>query len=261
MSSICSICNKTYASKHSLSMHNYRYHSNQEGGKRERINMEELLDDKTKNEIEYDSDNSWAVGTYAGSTSGDESGESEDIEDNSRKEIEKLKNKTKITLKNMKNKMKNKISLYKKIEALENDDRAGLKPIEEAIFNEPIMAEIIKIEKLASKYKFDEIINDHLETLQKLFMALSYGVIPVTQPQRSEITDFQRKLVEDIEISDDAEAGNLIRENIQELANLFAIIEDSLKLARKSFHKFPLNKVVAKMQSDSEESNSTMDDY
>ncbi len=39
------------------------------------------------------------------------------------------------------------------------------------------MAEIIKIEKLASKYKFDEIINDHLETLQKLFMALSYGVI------------------------------------------------------------------------------------
>ena len=94
MSFSCTICNKTYASKHSLSMHNYRYHSNQEEGKRERINMEELLDDKTKNEIEYDSDNSWTVGTYVGSTSGDESAESEDnsrkeIEDNSKKEIEK----------------------------------------------------------------------------------------------------------------------------------------------------------------------------
>ena len=90
-------------------------------------------------------------------------------------------------------------------------------------------------------------------------MALSYGVIPVTKPQRSEITDFQRKLVEGIEISDDEEAGNLIRANVQELANFFAIIEDSLKLTRKSFHKFPLFKDAQQMSSESEES--TMDDY
>ena len=257
MSLICTICNKTYANKYSLSMHKYRYHPNQKG---EAMNIKELLEDKTKNEIEYDSDNSWAVGTYVGSTSGDESADSQDnsrkeIEDESKKEIERLEKKNKITLK----KMKNKLSLYKKIEALENDDKPGFKPIEDAIFNEPIMAEIIKIEKLASKYKFDEIINDHIETLQKMFMALSYGVIPVTKPQRSEITDFQRKLVGSIEISDEEEAGNMIKENIQELANLFVIIEDSLKLARKSFHKFLLNRDAQQMSSESEVS--TMDDY
>ena len=257
----CNICNRTFANRKSLDTHKNRFHSNQKG---EAINIKELLEDKTKNEIEYDSDNSWTVGTYVGSTSGDESAESEDnsrkeIEDNSKKEIEKLKKKTKMTLKNTKNKMKNKISLYRKLEALENEDEPGFKPIEDAIFNEPIMAEIIKIEKLASKYKFDEIIENHLETLQKMIMALSYGVIPLTKPQRSEITDFQRKLVEGIEISDDEEAGNLIRANVQELANFFAIIEDSLKLTRKSFHKFPLNKDAQQISSESEES--TMDDY
>ena len=123
---------------------------------------------RTQNEVKYDSDNSGAVGTYTGSTSKDKSGE---YEDDSKTEIELLKNRR--TLRNI----RNKISLYRKMEALENDDKAGLEPIEEAIFNETIMTEISKIEKLASKHKFDEIINDHIETLQKMFMALSYGVI------------------------------------------------------------------------------------
>ena len=61
------------------------------------------------------------------------------------------------------------------------------------------MADIIKVAKLASKYNFDDIITDHPHTLQLLFRALSYGVIPVTQPQRAEITDLQRKLVEEIQ--------------------------------------------------------------
>ena len=207
---------------------------------------------RTQNEVKYDSDNSGAVGTYTGSTSKDKSGE---YEDDSKTEIELLKNRR--TLRNI----RNKISLYRKMEALENDDKAGLEPIEEAIFNETIMTEISKIEKLASKHKFDEIINDHIETLQKMFMALSYGVIPVTKPQRSEITDFQRKLIEAIEKSDEYDAGDLIRENTRDLTNLFRIIEDSLKLAIKSFHKFPLNKDAQQMSSESEESDSTMDDY
>ena len=78
----CNSCNRTFANRKSLDTHKNRFHSNQKG---EAINIKELLEDKTKNEIEYDSDNSWAVGTYVGSTSGDESAESED---NSRKEIE-----------------------------------------------------------------------------------------------------------------------------------------------------------------------------
>ena len=82
MSMACNICNRTFANRKSLDTHKNRFHSNQKG---EAIDIEELLDDKTKNEIEYDSDNSWTVGTYAGSTSGDEYGESED---NSREEIE-----------------------------------------------------------------------------------------------------------------------------------------------------------------------------
>ena len=41
MSLICTICNKTYASKHSLSMHNSRYHSKQKGKGEQKI-LEDL---------------------------------------------------------------------------------------------------------------------------------------------------------------------------------------------------------------------------
>ena len=96
-------------------------------------------------------------------------------------------------------------------------------------------------------------------------MALSYGVIPVTRPQREEISGVQKKLVEDIhiDIADVEDVENIIKENVKEIVNLFAIIEDSLKLIRQSFDKFPLSRNLSNTVVESEDSNATetMNEY
>ena len=125
---------------------------------------------------------------------------------------------------------------------MENSRTANIKPLNEAIYNEPTIAEMIKVERLVGKYRFDELVAEHIDALQKLLMGLSYGAIPLTQPQREEITDSQRKLVRELEEASPEEAGIIIKQNIQEIANLFTIIEDSLKLVRNSFQRFQLRK-------------------
>ena len=117
------------------------------------------------------------------------------------------------------------------------------------------MAEFIKIENLVSKYRFDDIIDNHLDTLQLLFLALTYGVVPLTQPQREELTNYQRKVIRDIFLANPDEARLVIKDSMQDIVNIFAIIEDSLKLARKSFHKFPLqnHSTTISTSSDSED--------
>tara|TARA_B110000046_G_C13006418_1_gene404600 strand:+ start:1699 stop:2355 length:657 start_codon:yes stop_codon:yes gene_type:complete len=190
-------------------------------------------------EFDYDSNSSRAVS--------DNSSEDESVDD-------WKKEKQRLTIDNMKQRLK----IYAKhLNAFKTEEQADMKPLEDAIFNEPTISEIIKIEKLVGTYRFDEIMSEHLDTLQKLFMAVSYGVIPVTRPQREEISDVQRKLVEDIHISDVDDVENIIKENLQEIVNLFVIIEDSLKLIRKSFDKFPLRKNVLNTVVESEDSDTT----
>ena len=190
-------------------------------------------------EFDYDSNSSRAVS--------DNSSEDESVDD-------WKKEKQRLTIDNMKQRLK----IYAKhLNAFKTEEQADIKPLEDAIFNEPTISEIIKIEKLVGTYRFDEIMSEHLYTLQKLFMAVSYGVIPVTRPQREEISDVQRKLVEDIHISDVDDVENIIKENLQEIVNLFVIIEDSLKLIRKSFDKFPLRKNVLNTVVESEDSDTT----
>ena len=190
-------------------------------------------------EFDYDSNSSRAIS--------DNSSEDESVDD-------WKKEKQRLTIDNMKQRLK----IYAKhLNAFKTEEQADMKPLEDAIFNEPTISEIIKIEKLVGTYRFDEIMSEHLDTLQKLFMAVSYGVIPVTRPQREEISDVQRKLVEDIHISDVDDVENIIKENLQEIVNLFVIIEDSLKLIRKSFDKFPLRKNVLNTVVESEDSDTT----
>ena len=127
-------------------------------------------------EFDYDSNSSRAVS--------DNSSEDESVDD-------WKKEKQRLTIDNMKQRLK----IYAKhLNAFKTEEQADMKPLEDAIFNEPTISEIIKIEKLVGTYRFDEIMSEHLDTLQKLFMAVSYGVIPVTPPQREEISDVQRKL-------------------------------------------------------------------
>ena len=131
----------------------------------------------------------------------------------------------------------NKIQILKeKIKSME--EGADFKPLSDAIFNCTTIEEIFEIKKLVRNREFEQLIEKHLDTLQKLFLSLSYGVIPICQPQRDVLSDSQKKLIQKIETSSPSKAKTLIIQNRSEIINIFHIIEQSLELAIVSYDKF-----------------------
>ena len=91
---------------------------------------------------------------------------------------------------------------------------------------------------MIKNHQIDVVVQRHLKTLQNIFLSLSFGILPICQPQREKITERQRKLVDNIQSVSSSRAKGLLKENRQDLVNLFVIIEDSLKLARNSYNKY-----------------------
>ena len=138
----------------------------------------------------------------------------------------------------MENDYKAKIDMLNKLLQSEQDEEDYLTPLAGAIFNCTSMEEIFEIKNLVESYKVNELTDKHYKTLQNMFLSLSYGVLPICQPQRDTITDSQRELVGKIQNSSFNTVKNILNENRKEIANLFTIIEDSLKLARNSFNRY-----------------------
>ena len=124
----------------------------------------------------------------------------------------------------------------------EQEDEEYLTPLAHAIFNCTSMEEIFEIKNLIESYRVNELTNKHYKTLQNMFLSLSYGILPICQPQRDTITDSQRELVGKIQNSSLNITKRLLKENREEVANLFSIIEDSLNLARNSFNRYGIQR-------------------
>ena len=124
----------------------------------------------------------------------------------------------------------------------EQEDDEYLTPLAHAIFNCTSMEEIFEIKNLIESYRVNELTNKHYKTLQNMFLSLSYGILPICQPQRDTITDSQRELVGKIQNSSLNITKRLLKENREEVANLFSIIEDSLNLARNSFNRYGIQR-------------------
>ena len=134
--------------------------------------------------------------------------------------------------------LKAKIEMLNKLLQKEQEDEDYLTPLARAIFNCTTMEEIFEIKHLIETYKVNELTQKHYNTLQNMFLSLAYGVLPICQPQRDTITDSQRALVGKIQNSSFNTVKGILNENRKEIANLFTIIEDSLKLARNSFNRY-----------------------
>ena len=161
-----------------------------------------------------------------------------DMQSKFKKEFEEQKDNHQRIVTEMETHYQNQIKIFsEKIKSMENDD-ASFKPLSDAIFNCITIEEIFKIKKLVRNREFEEFIGKHLDTLQKLFLSLSYGVIPICQPQRDVISDSQKKLIAKIETSTPSKAKNLIMQNRSDIVNIFEIIDQSLELATTSYSKF-----------------------
>ena len=64
------------------------------------------------------------------------------------------------------------------------------------------------------------------------------GILPICQPQRKQVTDQQRNVVDRVQVASKPTAKKLLRDNQREFVNLFTIIKDSLKLARNSYNRY-----------------------
>ena len=127
--------------------------------------------------------------------------------------------------------------LSNQIKAVQTNDE-DLSSLSKAIFNWDSMEEILKIQHLVSEHQLDSVIQNYLPSLQNLFLGLSYGIIPLCQPQRERVTDDQRRVVEKIQTASARTAKKIARENRAEIINLFSIVKYSIKLARDSFNQY-----------------------
>ena len=183
---------------------------------------------------------------------------------NNEKQINALKNKHEEEINNIRREYEEKIENQKaelrdkyeqlesecedKIKKLSNllkslqEDPEDIDDLTKAIFNCTSMQEIFEILNLIKNHQYDQLVQRHLKTLQNLFLSLSFGILPICQPQRDKITDGQKNLVEKIQSMSPNRAKSLLKEHRNDITKLFTIIEDSLKLARNSFNKYGIDR-------------------
>ena len=125
------------------------------------------------------------------------------------------------------------------IKAMQKNDE-DLSSLSKAIFNCTTMEEIFEIQKLVNNHQLDRVIQNHLPTLQNMFLSLSYGILPICQPQRAKVTDDQREVVERIQMASPQTAKKILLQNRADIINLFTIIKNSIKLARDSYNRYGL---------------------
>ena len=127
--------------------------------------------------------------------------------------------------------------LNDQIKAMQEDNE-DLSSLSKAIFNCTTMEEIFEIQKLVNNYELDKVIQNHLPTLQNMFLSLSYGILPICQPQRDQVSDNQREVVERIQTASPQTAKRILQQNRSDIVNLFTIIKKSIKLARDSYNRY-----------------------
>ena len=127
--------------------------------------------------------------------------------------------------------------LTDQLQAVKDDDD-DLSSLTKAIFNCTTMEEIFKIQKLINNHQIDVLIQNHLPTLQNLLLSLSFGILPICQPQRDQVTDEQRRVVEQLQTASPSNAKNILKNKRGDVINLFSIIKDSIKLARDTYNRY-----------------------
>ena len=108
------------------------------------------------------------------------------------------------------------------------------------IFNGVTIEELNKIRGLVSENKITQLLRwrKNIITLQKQFLGLIYGIIPITNPQRVALTDGEKNMVRSRENATIEEVKLYIQKNSNTIRTLFSTINDSIKLVTDSYQKY-----------------------
>lgn len=124
------------------------------------------------------------------------------------------------------------------IRNLKENEYDHFNPLSEILFKCSTIEEINTIRELIKRQRIDEVLKNHMGTLQNILLGLTVGVIPICNPQRSIITDKQRKLINDIQDTSPSRARQKILNNRSEFSRLWSIVDDSLKLACETYNRY-----------------------
>ena len=145
-----------------------------------------------------------------------------------REEIQKLQSDCDQKIKNLNNYIKD----------LKEDEYANFNELSKIIYNCVTIEEIHRIRELINTQRIDDLLTNHIDTLQNIMLGLSVGVIPVCNPQRSVISEEQQKLIQDIQDVSPATAKRQIRNNRGDFTKLWSIVDDSLQLICQTYNRY-----------------------
>ena len=122
----------------------------------------------------------------------------------------------------------------------EFDGDKELHGLSKVIFNGVTIQELNKIRGLVSENKITQLLRGrkNIITLQKQFLGLIYGILPITNPQRVALTDGEKNMVRSRENATIEEVKLYIQKNSNTIRTLFSTINDSIKLVTDSYQKY-----------------------
>ena len=99
-----------------------------------------------------------------------------------------------------------------------------------AIINSASIKDFLKIKDLIAQNKFDDVLRSKklLISLQKLFIGMRYGVVPIVVPQRNLLTDADRDIIKGLENVSLEKIKSTIREKKGEFMHIFSVIADTI---------------------------------
>ena len=135
-----------------------------------------------------------------------------------------------------------------KIELLENqledlkefDGDYELNRFSDAVLNSVTIEEFNKIRDLIANNRLSQVLRSRklLTALQKLFLGLSYGIIPITAPQRIALSEDEKKMVRTLENASTDEVKSHIQANQNSFMKLFSVLDLSIKLITQTYARY-----------------------
>ena len=120
----------------------------------------------------------------------------------------------------------------------DDNDKEILSTLTKAINNAATMKQVNEIQRLMEEGQINEILKKHFITFKNVLQSLTYGIIPLCQSQRDQVTNSQRNLVQQLQFSTKPTAVKLLKGRHSEIIKLFLIVKDSIKLIRNSYNKY-----------------------
>ena len=107
-----------------------------------------------------------------------------------------------------------------------------------SVINDVSISEFNRIRELMDKGNLTAVLrsNKHVSALRKLFLALSWGIVPITAPQRIRLSENEKNLIKRLKDASVDEVRRFIRVNKSVFINLFKVIKNSIELVVNSYN-------------------------